>query len=91
MKEKLSISIEKELIKKADSLIDGIGVRNRSQAFEHVLKSYFSGSNITDAIVLLGRYEKISKESIAEMVEKLRETGIKKAIIASKTAAPAAD
>ena len=72
MKEKLSISIEKELIKKADSLIDGIGVRNRSQAFEHVLKSYFSGSNITDAIVLLGRYEKISKESIAEMVEKLR-------------------
>jgi len=82
MKEKLSISVEKELIKKADSLIDGVGVRNRSQAFEHVLKSYFSGNDITDAIVLLGRYEKISKESIAEIVEKLRETGIKKAIIA---------
>jgi NDP-sugar pyrophosphorylase family protein len=58
MKEKISITIDTGLIKKADSLIDGIGIRNRSQAIENLMRKGLSGEHIDSAVILAGGSEK---------------------------------
>ncbi len=54
MKEKISITIDSELIRKADSLIDSISVRNRSQALESLLRKALAERDIDCAVILAG-------------------------------------
>jgi len=52
MKEKISITIDKHILKNIDSFIDRIFIRNRSQAIENLLKSYLDKSK--SVVILLG-------------------------------------
>ena len=82
MKEKLSITISDSVLKKVDSQIDRLFVRNRSQAIENILQKTFERNKI--AVILLGGNEeklKIGKQYVPEVKIKnmtLIETQIKK-------------
>ncbi len=69
MKEKISITLDKSIIKNIDSLIDRIFIRNRSQAIEKILKSYLD-KNKTAVILLGGPEEKlnIGKKYVCEVI-----------------------
>lgn len=54
MKEKISITIDTQLIKRADSMIDGVNVRNRSQALESLLRKALSERSVDCAVILAG-------------------------------------
>lgn len=63
MKEKISITLEKNLLKSIDSTIDNLYIRNRSQAIEYLIKKVVDESKT--AVILAGGPEeklKISKE-----------------------------
>lgn len=81
MREKISISIDKEIIKKVEDLIGIENIRNKSQAFEYALKKFFSSVNT--AILLLGKESSIRKENILKTLEKVRSAGIKEVVIAA--------
>lgn len=97
MKEKISITIDTELIKQADSIIDGISVRNRSQALESLLRKALSERTI-DCVVILsggdlkelefeGTYKPLVKIDgspiLLDTVRKFRSVGITKVIVAA--------
>lgn len=52
MKKRLSITIDADLTKKIDELVDGLKVRSRSHAIESILKKHLVGSN--SAVILAG-------------------------------------
>ncbi|MEK6959397.1 MAG: sugar phosphate nucleotidyltransferase [archaeon] len=52
MKNKISITLDENIISGIDALVDGIYIRNKSQAIEYLLKKTLSGSN--KAIFLCG-------------------------------------
>lgn len=54
MKEKISITIEDKLLKSVEEHVDGIKIRNRSQAIENLLRKGL-GENKTAAILVGGR------------------------------------
>ncbi len=54
MKEKISVTISTELIKQADSLIDGVTIRNRSQALENLLMKGLAERSVDCAVILAG-------------------------------------
>ncbi len=63
MKEKISITINKDLLKNIDSVIDNLYIRNRSQAIEYLIKKVVGESKT--AVILAGGPEeklKISKD-----------------------------
>lgn len=60
MKQKISITVDEELLSRADALIDNVRIWNRSQAIEFLLRESLSKSKITTALVLVGG----SKESL---------------------------
>ncbi|MBU4502930.1 MAG: hypothetical protein KKA79_10125 [Nanoarchaeota archaeon] len=63
MKEKISITLDKNLLKSIDSAIDNLYIRNRSQAIEHLIKKVVDESKT--AVILAGGPEeklKISKD-----------------------------
>lgn len=63
MKEKISITLDKNLLKSIDSVIDNLYIRNRSQAIEHLIKKVVDESKT--AVILAGGPEdklKISKD-----------------------------
>lgn len=62
MKEKISITLDKNLLKSIDSVIDNLYIRNRSQAIEYLIKKVVDESKV--AVILAGGPEeklKISK------------------------------
>lgn len=52
MRSRISITIDKDILKKLDSTIDGIRIRSRSNAIESFLKEKFSERNV--AVILAG-------------------------------------
>lgn len=52
MRSRISVTIDKDILKKVDSTIDGIRIRSRSNAIESILKEKFSEKNI--AVILAG-------------------------------------
>ncbi len=52
MKARISLSINKELLKKIDGLVDGLFVRSRSDAVERILREYVS--SMKNAVILAG-------------------------------------
>jgi len=53
-REKLTVTIKKDLFKKIDSIIDGKKIRNRSHAAEFLIESGLGINKITKAIILVG-------------------------------------
>ncbi len=97
MKKKISISIEEDILERIDKLIDGIRIRNRSQAIEHIARNFMFSSGIDKALILAGGpiqllkykntykplYKINGKEIILHTIERLASVGVKKIYIAS--------
>ncbi len=71
MKEKISITLDSYLIREIDSLIDGIKIRNRSQAIEFLIKKSLSERKV--GVILAGGDE-----------EKLKVNGVFKPLLKFK-------
>ena len=54
MKEKISISMDEEMLKKVDSLIDDVSIMNRSQAIEYLVRISLEKKGIHKAVILAG-------------------------------------
>jgi hypothetical protein len=52
MRSRISVTIDKDLLKKLDSTIDGIKIRSRSGALETIIRENFSDRNV--AVILAG-------------------------------------
>ena len=52
MKERITITLDKELIKQIDKRVDGMGIKNRSQEIEFLLSDAL-GANIPKQAVFL--------------------------------------
>jgi len=61
MKQKISITIDRGILKRIDSVVDNVIIRNRSQAIEHLVSNSL-GENRT-AVILAGGDEKSMKIS----------------------------
>ena len=97
MKEKISITIDRELIAEIDRVVDNIYIRNRSQAIEHLIKGSLGENRI--GVILLGgdeRHLMIAKNSyrptavvgrdsvIEKAVKKLRENGFRTIFVVAR-------
>jgi NDP-sugar pyrophosphorylase family protein len=96
MKDKISITLNKQLLKKVDSSIDRLFIRNRSQAIEVLLKNYLDREK--QAVILFGGPEEklmiggqyipsiiIKGLSLIEKtVRKLRENGFREIYIIAR-------
>jgi NDP-sugar pyrophosphorylase family protein len=87
-KEKIAISITKDMLKRIDSRIDGSAVRSRSQAIEFFLKKGLETRIVDTAVVLLSkRHHKTAltkfKRSclLREQMDFFRKNGIENIII----------
>ncbi|MBL7100687.1 MAG: hypothetical protein ISS23_01900 [Nanoarchaeota archaeon] len=81
MKEKISVTIDKNLLKSIDSTIDNLYIRNRSQAIEHLIKKVVDESKT--AVILAGGPEeklKFSKNEYRIFTKIKNETVMEKAI-----------
>ena len=95
MKQKISITINDKILRDVDSIVDNIYIRNRSQAFEYLIKRAFKERKI--AVILAGesknnpanelkhRYSlKVNHSTIVEKtIRKLSDSGFKKIYIVS--------
>ena len=81
MHEKVSISIDEELLSRVDSLIDNKSVKKRSQAFEIILQEYFRNPSVNELVILGGSDVKIDIKSVEENVKKLKNFGLKNVYI----------
>lgn len=83
MQEKLSISINKDLIGRVDQLIDGITIRNRSQAFEKVVREHFAKSPVSQAVILMAKISRLNESLLRKHLDTLSEMGISEVFIAA--------
>jgi len=96
MKEKISITVNESILKRVDSLVDRVFIRNRSQAIEYVLKNSLDKNKT--AVILLGGPEELLKIDksyvpfykidniplIEKAIIKLREENFKRIYIISR-------
>lgn len=54
MKERITLTLEKEILGKVDKTVDGIKVRNRSHAVEMILSKYMNMRELNTAFILCG-------------------------------------
>jgi NDP-sugar pyrophosphorylase family protein len=54
MKERITLTIDKKILEKIDTMVDGLDVRNRSHAIELVLSKYLSLRELKTALILCG-------------------------------------
>ncbi|HIJ99122.1 TPA: NTP transferase domain-containing protein [archaeon] len=53
-KDRITITLEKELLKKLDTLVDGRDIRSRSHAIERALFSHLEEGKVKQALILAG-------------------------------------
>jgi len=80
MKERLTITMDKNAISLIDSAIGRNNIQNRSQAIESIVNAHFSSANKMKAVILAGK--KPSQESIKETLSLLERAGVGELIIA---------
>ena len=97
MKEKISITLDEKLLERVDSLIDGVFIRNRSQAIEKLLWKALGEKPARKAVLLAGGpeknlrykgtykplYEINGKPLIVNTLERLRSAGVTEVIVAA--------
>jgi len=84
MKDKISISLDEQMVSALDGLVDNKTVRNRSQAVEFVLSQYFESNAPLKAVLLGGKMEESAKSihNIAAILSQLKKAGISEIIVA---------
>lgn len=63
MKERLTITLDEELLKKVDATIDGVNVRNRSHAIEKLIDVVLSQHAPKRAVIFAGGHSSIVQDS----------------------------
>jgi len=81
VKRRISLTIEKDLVKKVDYLIDKSLIKNRSQAFEFLIKEYFRRKEVKKCFILVSdwrnQFRKINDSLlISHNIKKIKEAGI---------------
>ena len=86
-KKRLTITINPDVIRKVDNLVDNKNIMSRSHAIENILKSHF-GSSIDTAVILAGGH-KVKKTPLFKLQDinllqyqmfQLKKAGIKNII-----------
>ncbi len=54
MKERITLTIDRKILNRLDTMVDGLDVRNRSHAIELVLSKYLSMRELKTALILCG-------------------------------------
>lgn len=82
-RERITISIRKEILNKIDKKIDGLKLRNRSHAIETMVVENLGIDVISDVIIMAGG-ENATKsiEGIKELLVKLKNIGVEEVIVA---------
>jgi len=80
MKERISISIDKNTLSLIDNKIGKDNIQNRSQAIESLILEHFSTVKQIKAVILAGK--KPSQESIKETLKYLEKTGTVELLLA---------
>jgi len=82
-RERITISIRKEILSKIDKKIDGIKLRNRSHAIESMVVENLGIDIISDVIIMAGGEDAIkSVDFIKGLLLKLKTIGVEEVIIA---------
>lgn len=82
-RERITISIHKDLLKQIDQVIDGTKIRNRSHAIESLASEALCLDQIKDAIVMAGGQDATKNISaIKDSLLRLKKIGLKEVIIA---------
>ncbi len=81
MQEKISISIDSELLSRVDALVDNKSLNKRSKAFEFVVREYFKNISINELVILGGSDVTIDPKAIEENIKKLMRFGLKNVYI----------
>lgn len=82
-KERITISIDQNLLKKIDQQVDGMKIRNRSHAFECFISSALGLDNIKDAIVMAGGKDALKNiHDIKDALLRLKKFGVSEVIVA---------
>lgn len=78
MQEKISISIDKDILARVDNFVDNNAIKKRSQAFEHIVREYFKGMMIEQLVILGGGENvKIDENVVVENTKKLMKFNLK--------------
>lgn len=90
-KEKISVSINKEILSYIDGLVKERSLKNRSVAFEYVAKRSMGVSEVRDAVLFLFKYDLIFFQYVhkgvmflQQMINFLKEGGIQRVFILSQ-------
>ena len=82
-RERVTISINQDLLKKIDQQIDGTRIRNRSHAVESLISEALGLDQIKDAIVMAGGNDVLKNiNAIKDSLLRLKKLGIKEVIVA---------
>lgn len=82
-KERITISINKEVLSMIDSVIDGINVRNRSHAIESLTSKALAGDQSKNAVVVLGGDDALKQlPRVTKIIKQLEKSGYKKVHLA---------
>lgn len=82
-RERVTISIKKDLLDMVDHKVDGVRLRNRSHAIESLLASAMGMGGIKDAIIMAGGEDVMSYiGAIKESLVSLKKIGIDEIIVA---------
>lgn len=95
-KERLTITLRKDILESLDRFIDGDKIRNRSHAIEFILSRYLGAGINTCVILAAGKNEEISspllrvnnRPIIAYTIELLRQAGITNIIMVVSASQP---
>lgn len=82
-RERITISIKKNLLNSIDSIIDGVSVRNRSHAIETLASKALNTGGTKNAVILIGGEEALNKiPSVEKNLKQLAKSGYEKVYIA---------
>lgn len=82
-RERVTITISQDLLKKVDQQIDGIKIRNRSHAVENLISEVMGLNQIKDAIIMAGGNDVLKNiNAIKDSLLRLKKLGIKEVIVA---------
>lgn len=84
MRERVTISIKKDVLTKIDKKIDGLKIRNRSHAIESLVSEALGIDSINDVIILAGGKEAIkSITAIKDALLRVKKIGVKEVVVAT--------
>lgn len=90
MKEKIAISLNPDIVKEVDALIDGTAIRSRSQAIEVLVRRGIDSGDVREAVIMVSSEHRATplrqfKKTtlLAEQVQFLRANGIESVIVLS--------